>query len=93
MGKTATNLVLLAALLLPVAAFLLLFSRLNLSVLLSAAISIALGWLLNVIWANAADPRNDENYRSVALRFGWACPAVLVLATWAVLRFVFNASV
>jgi len=91
MGKTATNVLLLTALAVPVALFAV-FSRMNLSAPLSAAIAVAAGWVLNVIWAGAADPQNSENYRSIAMRFGWACPAVLVLVTWAVLRFVFNAS-
>jgi len=92
MGKIAVNSVLLVALVLPVAVFLLLFSRTNLSALPAAAISVASGWALNVTWAAAADPRNTENYRPIALRFGWACPAVLVLATWAILHFFFHTS-
>lgn len=93
MGKIAVNVLLLVALALPVALFLLLFSYLNLGVLLAAAVAIGGGWLLNAVWAAAADPQNRENFRSIAKRFGWACPAVLVLVTWAVLHFFFRTPV
>ena len=90
MGKIAVNALLLVALVLPVALFLVLFSYLTLGVLRSAAVSVASGWALNVVWASAADPQNRENVRTIAARFGWACPAVLVLVTWAVLHFFFS---
>jgi len=91
MRTIATHLMLLAALVLPVASFLLLL-RMDRGALLPAVVSIAAGWALNVIWAGTADPRNGENYRSIATRFGWACPAVLVFATWAVRHFAFSAA-
>jgi len=65
--------------------------------LVAAAIAVASGWALNVAWAFAAQgntvkdqPQSSGNFLSIATRFGWACPTVLVLITWLVWRFVFG---
>lgn len=92
MAKSTTNILLAAALTIPVAAFWLLFSKLGLGALLAGAISVASGWGLNLGWAKSADPDGKENYPAIALRFGWLCPAVLVLATWAALRFLLGSA-
>lgn len=73
---------LLMALVLPVALFWLLKSRTRLHGLVSAAIAVAAGWALNVGWAFAA-----HESTAIAVAFGWACPAVLVALTWLVWRF------
>ena len=90
MGKILVNVLMLVALALPVALFLLLFSRLHLSGLLAAAIAISAGWALNVAWGYASDSQGTESYCSIALRFGWVCPAGLVLLTWVIWYFFFG---
>ena len=95
MEKFAVIALLVVALAAPVALFLLLSSRLQWNGLVAAAIAVATGWALNVAWAfasqrtPAADPSQaGGDTLSIAAHFGWACPAVLVLLTWLVLRFV-----
>ena len=93
MKKFATTALLLAALLLPVVLFWLLRSRSRLNGLAAAAIAVATGWALNVAWAFASqgstsDPSQiNGDTLSIAMRFGWACPTVLVFLTWLVWRF------
>lgn len=92
MKKSAVTLLLLVALVAPVALFLLLWPHWHLHVVLAAAISVLVGWALNVAWALSADKTapatsEDRSNVSIATRFGWACPAVLVLVTWLVRRF------
>jgi hypothetical protein len=94
MEKFAATALLLTALLLPVVLFWLLRSRSGLNGLAAAAIAVATGWALNVAWAYvsqgsaANDPSPDNgDTLSIALRFGWACPAVLVFLAWLVWRF------
>ena len=71
---------LLAALVLPIVLFWLLKSRSRLNGWAAAAISVAVGWVLNFAWASVANESAD-----IAARFGWACPTVLVAITWLVL--------
>jgi hypothetical protein len=85
MDKFVTTGLLLAALVLPVALFFLLRSRSRLHSLAVAAIAIATGWALNVAWAFSQ--ANTGETLSIAMRFGWACPSVLVFLTWLVWRF------
>ena len=94
MKKFATTALLLTALLLPVVLFWLARSRSQLNGLAAAAIAVATGWALNVAWAFASqrsttsDPSLvDGDTLSIAMRFGWACPTVLVFLTWLVWRF------
>jgi hypothetical protein len=94
MQKFATTALLLTALLLPVVLFWLLRARSRLNGLGAAAIAVATGWALNVAWAftsqgsPASDPSQvNRDTLSIAMRFGWACPAVLVFFTWLVWRF------
>ena len=94
MNKFATTALLLAALLLPVVLFWLLRSRSRLHGLAVAAIAVASGWALNVAWAfssqgsTAHDPSHvNGDTLSIAMQFGWACPAVLVFLTWLAWRF------
>jgi hypothetical protein len=94
MEKFAATALLLMALLLPVVLFRLLRSRSRLNGLAAAAIVVATGWAFNVAWAyvshgstaNDPSPVNGDTL-SIALRFGWACPTVLVFLTWLVWRF------
>jgi hypothetical protein len=74
---------LLTALVLPVALFWLLKSRTRLSDLIAAAVAVVAGWAINLAWASVA-----HESIPIAARFGWVCPAVLVLLTWLVLRFM-----
>lgn len=91
MRKFATTTLLLAALVLPVGLFWLLRSCSRLNGLTAAAIAVAAGWALNVAWAfashgvttNVATQEGGETL-SIAMRFGWACPTVLILITWLV---------
>jgi hypothetical protein len=94
MKKFATTALLLTALLLPVVLFWLVRSRSHLHGLAAAAIAVATGWALNVAWAFASqgsstnDPSQvNGDTLSIAMRFGWACPTVLVFLTWLVWRF------
>ncbi|QSX79569.1 hypothetical protein [Agrilutibacter solisilvae] len=94
MPKFLVTAVLLAALFLPVALFWLLISHSALDIRVAAAVSVAAGWLLNLAWASAvtrvapvdpAQPQGDTF--TIAARFGWVCPSVLVLLTWLAWRF------
>src|SRR6185436_5065798 len=94
MKKFATTALLLMALLLPVVLFWLVRSRSHLNGLAAAAIAVAIGWALNVAGAfasqggNTNDPSQvNGDTLSIAMRFGWACPTVLVLITWLVWHF------
>ena len=93
MEKLATTALLLTALLLPVVLFWLLRSRSRLNGLAAAAIGVATGWALNVAWAFASQGSTNDPSQingdtlSIAMRFGWACPTVLVFLTWLVWRF------
>lgn len=94
MEKFIATALLLTGLLLPVVLFWLLRSRSRLHGLAGAAIAVATGWALNVAWAfvsqgsTAGDssPVSGDTL-SIAMRFGWACPSVLVFLTWLVWRF------
>ena len=90
MTKYAATALLLIALVLPVALFWLLRPHFH---VIAAALAIAIGWALNVAWAYVAHgtlandaSQPEDNTRSIALRFGWICPTVLVLMTWLALR-------
>lgn len=89
MGKSSIAVLLIVALVLPVAVFLLLWPGLHWSALLAAALAIATGWGLNLAWAFASSKvaADDANSVSIAAFLGWLCPAVLVLLTWLVWRF------
>ena len=94
MKKFSTTALLLTALLLPVVLYLLLRSRSRLNGLAAAAIAVATGWALNVAWALASQGGTTNvssqvsgDTLSIALRFGWACPTVLVLITWLIWHF------
>ncbi len=94
MKKVGITALLITALLLPIILFWLLRSRAHLHGVAAAAIAIATGWVLNVAWAfasqasmtNGPSQANGETL-SIAIRFGWACPTVLVLITWLVWHF------
>jgi hypothetical protein len=80
---------LLLALIAPVAVFLLLASRFGMNGWIAAIVAVAAGWALNVAWAFAVEkadaqgsPEPRGNTLSVAKRFGWACPAVLIPLAW-----------
>jgi len=83
MNSFAAAALLVTALVLPVVLFWLLRSRARLNGLVAAAIAVAAGWALNFAWASIA-----HESTAIAARFGWVCPAVLVLITWLVLQFV-----
>ena len=92
MQKFATTALLLTALLAPVVLFWLLKSRSRMNGLAAAAIAVTTGWALNMAWAftsqgSTNDPSQAGDTLSIAMRFGWACPAVLVFFTWLVWRF------
>src|SRR5262245_29919576 len=94
MKTFAATALLLTALVLPVVLFWLLRSRSSLNGLAAAATAVATGWALNVAWAFASqggttnDPSQaNADTLSIAMRFGWACPTVLVFLTWLVWRF------
>jgi hypothetical protein len=93
MEKFAANALLFTALALPVALFWLVRSRSRLNGFAAAAIAVATGWALNLAWAfvsqrsTIADSSQvTGDTLSIATRFGWACPTVLVFLTWLVWR-------
>lgn len=86
-GKSTAAVLLLAALVSPIALFWLLGARPAGNIAVAAAIAIAAGWALNVAWAwttqkAAASAPSQGNTLRIAALFGWACPSVLVLLTW-----------
>ena len=94
MEKFGITALLLAALVVPVVLFWLLKSRFRLNSMAAAAIAVVIGWALNVAWAFAShgsaanDPsQGNADTVSIAMRFGWACPTVLVFLTGLVWRF------
>ena len=94
METFAVTALLITALALPVVLFLLLRLRSRLSSLTAAAIAVAAGWAFNLVYAfvtqeiTAKDPSQaNDGSLAIAAMFGWACPTVLVLLTWLVLRF------
>src|SRR5262245_39575164 len=94
MEKFAATALLLTALALPVVLFWQLRSRSRLNGLAASALAVATGWALNVAWAFASrgsttnDPSQvNGDTISIAMRFGWVCPAVLVFLTWLAWRF------
>ena len=94
MEKIVTTGLLLAGLMLPVVLFWLLRSRSRLHGLMAAALAVGVGWGLNVAWALASHGgatnvpgQANEDTVAIAMRFGWACPTVLVFLTWLAWRF------
>jgi len=90
MKRLSLAALLLAALTLPVVLFLGLWLRGHAGLAAAALAGVAMGWALNVAWAFASrqgTPAQEAgNTVSIALRFGWACPAVLVLLAWLAAR-------
>ena len=86
MKRLSLAALLIAALTLPVVLFLGLWLRGHAGLAAAALVGVAMGWALNVAWAFASErgaPAQEAgNTVSIALRFGWACPAVLVLLAW-----------
>lgn len=83
MEKLMTTALLLTALMAPIVLFCLLKARSRLADRPAAVIAVATGWALNLAWATAA----NESI-AIAGAFGWLCPAVLVLLTWLVRRYM-----
>ena len=79
---------LLAALALPVVAFLLLRFAFHLRDRSAAAIAIVAGWALNIAWAFSVQgsAQGGDDVVIIAAALGWLCPAILVLLAWLVLR-------
>ena len=92
MTKIHANVALALALVCPVAVLLFLLFAAHAPLVISATIAVVAGWAANVAWARSADrlPIAGETVRNntqIAERFGWLCPAVLVVLAWAILRF------
>ena len=94
LATVATTALLVVALMAPIVLFWLLKSRSRLNGLVVAAIAVAVGWALNVAWAFAGQgsPANNPSQASadtlsIAMRFSWACPTVLVFLTCLSWRF------
>ena len=97
MTKFTANVVLAIALVAPLVLFPVLVSRGHIPVLPAAAIAVLVGWALNVAWAHAAvraapaqGAQAGDRTVTIAARFGWLCPAVLVALEWAIWRFAFG---
>ncbi len=93
MKQSLPALLLIAALILPVALFLWLWQGLHAGLGLAASAGVGVGWGLNVAWAFASRRREadlrlaeQQNTLGIAARFGWVCPAVLVLLAWVAWR-------
>jgi len=94
MKRFSITALLLTALLLPIILFWLIRSRSDLNGLIAAAIAVVSGWALNVAWASASRESTTNissqvsgDTLSIAMRFGWVCPTVLVFITWLVWHF------
>ena len=91
MRELASTALLLAGLVLPVVIFWLLRSRAHLNSVTAAAVGVTTGWALNVAWAYTSEGSSlsqaSSDTLSIATRFGWACPSVLVLVAWLVWHF------
>ena len=81
-GNVVPSILLVMALVLPVALFWQLRSIARLNGLVAASIAVAAGWALSIAWATAAGEST-----TIAARFGWACPSALVVLTWLAIRF------
>lgn len=95
MRRTYATILLIAALVLPIALFLLLRQHFHLNGLIAAAIAVTAGWALNIVWAFVSqggasiDPSPAKRGPlSIAGYFGWVCPTVLVLLASLAWRFV-----
>lgn len=95
MTAFANAVLLLTALVLPVLLFVLFRPRTRGKTLLAAAVAIAAGWAFNVACIVAMQALSvgegtpaDPSMVSVATRFGWACPGVLVLLTALMWRWI-----
>jgi len=93
MAKIPVNVVLVTALVLPVVLFWHLDGHTALGFLAAAGTAVAVGWLLNIVWAFVALkaatqglPQTDNGMLKIAAAFGWFCPAILVALTWLALR-------
>lgn len=95
MKRFFVTLLLAAALVVPPVMFWFLVSRTGVGMGATSVAAVVAGWALNVAWAFAAEMKareeeqgNADGHARIALRFGWVCPAVLVLLTWLVWRFI-----
>ncbi|AXK72823.1 hypothetical protein DWG18_11395 [Lysobacter sp. TY2-98] len=81
MKNPVSLVVLVVALAAPIALFLVLSAE-DVNGYVAAGLSVSAGWLLNFAWALSAFDHRSESRRtvSIAVRYGWACPAVLVIA-------------
>lgn len=93
MTAFANAVLLLTAVLLPLLLFLLLRARSRGGNALAAVVAIGAGWAFNVACivamqalAAAAGEAADPALVSVATRFGWVCPTLLVGVAWVVRR-------
>ena len=91
MQKLVASALLITGLVLPIVLFWLLRSQAKLNSFAVVAIAVATGWAFNVAWAltSQGSTTNDssqvgEDMLSMAIRFGWFCPTVVVLLTWLV---------
>ena len=98
MQKLLSTALLILALATPVALFSLFLTRYGLGIPVAAAIAIVTGWALNVLWAfvvgkapPAKPQKSNQNFLSIAIRFGWVCPTVLVFVVWLVWYFTIQA--
>ncbi|MBC3882628.1 hypothetical protein H8K35_14645 [Undibacterium sp. LX40W] len=99
MKKLVPSLLLMMALVVPLILFWLLFTHFIFSTIVAALVSIVAGWALNLTWAfstvNATqeEPAPDNsNFFPIALRFGWACPTVLVFLEWLIWHFTLGSA-
>lgn len=91
MNRLLPPLLLVLGLIVPVSLFLLLLAQPRLGLAPAALVSVLAGWAINVGWALAtrrqlpeAGDAAAQNTLAIALRFGWLCPALMVLVAWAV---------
>ena len=95
MRQVTATVLLLMALVLPVVLFWHLASHSSLSGLTAGPIAVAAGWALNMAWAFASQRATATDssqvasgYLKIAATFGWVCPVVFVLITWAFMHFL-----
>lgn len=79
----------IASLIVPIVLFWWLRTRSRVKSLIAAAITIAIGWGLNLAWASVAGnelSNGDMDTMAIATKFGWFCPTFLVAVTWVAYR-------
>ena len=92
MRSVATVGLLIAAIVGPIMSYIFLASKTDLGTNLAVTLSVIIGWALNVAWARTINTANRQRFLTIAKRYGWFCPSVLVIFTVVGMYFLGNPS-